>query len=110
MFVALYRFTIHLVLQISNLFTRDPKQRLIIAQQSVNMSMSPSTEPAAVTATEKSPQPALSNRGNKLTGQENPGSIRPKMKWNRSRQEIKAEDHDENMDFEVNHLKHGGPN
>lgn len=93
----------------TNLFTRDPKQRLIIAQQSVNMSMSPSTEPAAATATGESPQPSLSNRGNKLTGQENPGSIRPKMKWNRS-QEIKAEDHDENMDFEVNHLKHGGLN
>lgn len=44
----------------------------------------------------------LSNRGNKLSGEENPGSIRPKMMWNKSREMIKEEDHaDENMNFEV---------
>ena len=48
------------------------------------------------------PEQKLSNRGNKLTGEENPGSIRPKMMWNKSREmNSSVENQDENMDFEV---------
>ena len=55
-----------------------------------------SSEPAVSEA----PQP-LSNRGNKLTGKENPGLIRPKMLWNKSSEMGAEEDQAENMDFEV---------
>lgn len=79
-----------------NLFTRDPSLT-DISTAVVHMS---STEPETADV-EELPPTTLSNRGNKLTGKENPGSIRPKMNWNKSRQEIKDEDQDQNMDFEV---------
>lgn len=51
-------------------------------------------------STTEEPQ-KLSNRGNKLTGEENPGSIRPKM-WNKSgERNLSEEDQDENINFEV---------
>ncbi len=59
-----------------------------------------STVPAAET-TEEEPSQKLSNRGNKLGGEENPGSVRPKM-WSNKRS-ASSEIIKETDDFEVYH-------